>query len=470
VNSSEPNLNRTPAVAIRFERGTLLVSCEQYKELAQVFTWLKWDARSGYFRCHAYRYYELIRHLYPRGVDYSDSTPNYNTLSLSLKSIHKPFDFQTEALTAWKRSKRGLAVLPTGTGKSFLSALIIEQIQRSTLILAPTIDLILQWQKNLEEWFRCPVGLLGGGSSTIEDLTVSTYDSARIYAETIGNRFCLIIFDECHHLPSPAYTMMARSYIAPYRLGLTATPNIEPDRQRLLDDLIGPIVYSKQIQQLSGDFLAPYRIQTIEVELTDEERSRYDYHRGIYQAFREKVPNLFGRKNSWEKFVMYSYRSAEGRAALKSCAIQKQISLSAENKMAELTRILIRHNQARILIFTNDNKTAYFISSLFLLPLITHETKAKERKTILENFRSGVCPFLVNSRVLNEGVDVPEANVAVIISGTSTVREHVQRLGRILRKQEGKTAILYEMITADTGEIYTSRRRRGHSAYDDISG
>jgi len=66
-------------------------------------------------------------------------------------------------------------------------------------------------------------------------------------------------------------------------------------------------------------------------------------------------------------------------------------------------------------------------------------------------------------------VDVPEANIAVVISGTSTVREHVQRLGRILRKQEGKTAILYEIITTGTGEIYTSRRRREHSAYDDVS-
>ena len=469
MNHPESNLNQTPAVEIRFERGTLLVSCRQYPELAQIFTWLRWDSRSGYFRCHAYRYYELIRHLYLSRIDYSDSTPNYNTLKLSLKSSFTPFDFQADALNAWSLSKRGIAVLPTGTGKSYLSAMMIEKIQRSTLILAPTIDLILQWQKNLEEWFQCPIGLLGGGSSEIEDLTVSTYDSARIYAENLGNRFCLIIFDECHHLPSPAYSLMAQSYIAPYRLGLTATPSIEPERQQLLHDLIGPVVYSRQIQQLSGDFLAPYQIQTIEVELTDDERQQYDHHRGIYQAFRDKVPNLFGRKNSWEKFVMYSYRSAEGRAALQSFATQKQISLSAENKMAELTRILLRHNHSRILIFTNDNKTAYFISALFLLPLITHETKAKERKTILENFRSGEWPFLVNSRVLNEGVDVPEANIAVVISGTSTVREHVQRLGRILRKQEGKTAILYEIITTGTGEIYTSRRRREHSAYDDVS-
>ncbi len=71
--------------------------------------------------------------------------------------------------------------------------------------------------------------------------------------------------------------------------------------------------------------------------------------------------------------------------------------------------------------------------------------------------------------MLNEGVDVPEANIAVVISGTATVREHVQRLGRILRKGDNKTAILYEIITANTGEVYTSKKRRTHRAYENFS-
>lgn len=452
-------------IEIQYERGTLLLYCSDGEELLRRFDWLRWDKRSKCYRCHAYRYNELIRFLYPN-TKYTDSAKQYNKLELLLNTSMKPYQFQTEAINAWQPKKQGIAVLPTGTGKSFLAAMIMEKVQRSTLILAPTIDLILQWQHNLEEWFQCPIGLLGGGSFDLQDITVSTYDSARIQAENIGNRFCLLIFDECHHLPAPAYSQMAQAYIAPYRLGLTATPNTELDRLNTLLELVGPIVYSQQIRQLSGDFLAPYQIETIEVELTKAERDNYDHHREIYLSYRDKVPQLFGRKNSWERFVMYCYRSAEGRNAIRSFATQKQISLSAEGKMKALAEILTRHNKSRILIFTNDNKTAYYISSLFLLPLITHETKARERKKILEKFRNGTWPFLVNSRVLNEGVDVPEANVAVIISGTATVREHVQRLGRILRKKSGKTAILYEIVTADTGEVFTSRRRRGHSAYE----
>ncbi|MCP4297000.1 MAG: DEAD/DEAH box helicase [Proteobacteria bacterium] len=450
---------------IRYDRGTLLIDFKGNQDLIKQLPYVQWDSRSGFHRCHAYKYRDLIYALYKRDFNYTDFAPKYNNLQITLNSGFPPRDYQSEALRLWQQTRRGKIVLPTGSGKSFLASMIINVTQRSTLILAPTIDLILQWQKTLEDFFQCPIGLLGGGSSEVEDITVSTYDSANNQAERLGNRFCLIVFDECHHLPSPVYSEMARSYIAPYRLGLTATPNEDDSRLLLIKDLLGQTLYVKQIQHLAGDFLAPYEVKKIEVELNPEEREEYEYNRGLYQSFRDTVPILPGRGNSWERFVMTCYRSPEGRAALRSFAIQKQIAVAAEAKMDALKDILIRHSQERVLIFTNDNKTAYFISTLFFIPLITHETKARERKDILKNFRSGTWPYLVNSRVLNEGVDVPEVNIAVIISGTSTVREHVQRLGRILRKKDNKTAILYELVTIDTGEVYTSKRRREHGAY-----
>lgn len=118
-----------------------------------------------------------------------------------------------------------------------------------------------------------------------------------------------------------------------------------------------------------------------------------------------------------------------------------------------------------MIIFTNDNMTAYRISSLFLIPCITHQTKIKERRQLISKFTDGSLPVLVTSRVLNEGVDLPSAEVAIVMSGTGTVREHVQRLGRILRPSEGKHAVLYELVAQDTAEEYTSRRRRRHDAY-----
>ncbi|OGG99606.1 MAG: hypothetical protein A2600_09005 [Candidatus Lambdaproteobacteria bacterium RIFOXYD1_FULL_56_27] len=454
---------------IRFERGTLTLGLPKSDKVAKELPFLVWDDRIGAYRALAQEYRNLIRWFFKAQLPYQDLAAQYNKLELKMQSPHRPHDYQTEALARWERSKRGVCVLPTGSGKSFLAQMVIQSLGRSTLVLAPTIDLILQWQKNLEQAFGVEVGLLGGGSHEIKDLTVSTYDSARNLAPNLGNRFCLLVFDECHHLPSPGLAEMARSYIAPYRLGLTATPVAEPERIALSAELTGPVVYQQQIDQLSGSHLSPYKVVTLPVELDEEEREAYEHYRSIYLEFKDGFNLLFRGNTSWSRFVMHAYKSPEGREALKAFAIQKDLGLCAKAKFDLLAQLLIKHQGSRILIFTNDNKTAYLVSGLFLLPLITHETKAKERKEILARFRDGRWPVLVNSRVLNEGVDVPEAQVAVILSGTATVREHVQRLGRILRKQEGKEALLYELITIGTTEVYASKKRRDHRAYAPFS-
>ena len=128
--------------------------------------------------------------------------------------------------------------------------------------------------------------------------------------------------------------------------------------------------------------------------------------------------------------------------------------------------MLQEHHGERVLIFTADNQTAYEIGQRFVLPVITHHTKIAERRELLGAFRAGELPVLVTSKVLNEGVDVPEASVGIVVSGSGSIREHVQRLGRILRPVAGKQAVLYELISADTAECYVSNRRRQHRAYE----
>jgi superfamily II DNA or RNA helicase len=112
------------------------------------------------------------------------------------------------------------------------------------------------------------------------------------------------------------------------------------------------------------------------------------------------------------------------------------------------------------LIFTEDNAMVYRIARALLMPAITHHTPVKERHDILQCFRRGEYPVVVTSRVLNEGVDVPEASIAIVLSGTGSRREYVQRLGRILRHREGKLAVLYEVVAEATSEEQVSRRRR----------
>src|SRR5262249_37062017 len=170
-----------------------------------------------------------------------------------------PFPHQTESVAAWWRngkSGRGVVVLPTGTGKTFVAILAIAQVGRPTLVVTPTIDLMYQWYSELRIAFDVEVGLMGGGEYDIQPLTVTTYDSAHIHLERWGNKFGLVVFDECHHLPGPVYTNAALGSIAPYRLGLTATPERTDGQEVMLTTLIGPIVYRREIKQLAADFLA----------------------------------------------------------------------------------------------------------------------------------------------------------------------------------------------------------------------
>lgn len=143
----------------------------------------------------------------------------------------------------------------------------------------------------------------------------------------------------------------------------------------------------------------------------------------------------------------------------------KEIALGTEAKLRVLNDLIAKHDPEPILIFTNDNATVYRISQEFLIPAITYQTGVKERHQILQGFKRGEYKTLVASHVLNEGVDVPDARIAIVLSGTGSTREYIQRLGRVLRKGKtrNKQAILYEVVTENTSEERTSQRRRGDS-------
>lgn len=144
---------------------------------------------------------------------------------------------------------------------------------------------------------------------------------------------------------------------------------------------------------------------------------------------------------------------------------QRELAFAAPAKLDYVEHLIHLHRNDRIIVFTQDNDTAYRLSRRFLIPAITHQTKVTERSEILRRLHEGAYHAVVTSKVLNEGVDVPSANVAIVVSGSGSASEHVQRLGRILRKQGDKRALLYELVTAHTSETFTSRRRREHVAY-----
>ncbi len=424
------------------------------------------DHRTRQLRAQAIWYRTIVSFFRERKIAYVDEARDYGPAKWPIQIQKKAFPHQEEGLKAWvEADKMGVVVLPTGTGKTHLANLAIHAAERPSLVVTPTIDLMNQWYDELASCFAAEVGLVGGGYHEIKALTVTTYDSAYQNVDRLGNKFGLVIFDECHHLPGETYALAARGSIAPFRLGLTATPERADNAHERLDQLIGPIVYRREITQLRGQFLAHYSIETLYADLTPDERFKYDSARLQYREFLQSTGIDMRRPGAWGQFLFAAHRSAEGRQAYLAYRAQRELALAAPAKLKVLARLLERHAGDRVIIFTNDNATVYTIARQFLVPVITHETKTKERREVLLRFNSGVYPIVATSKVLNEGLNVPEANVAIILSGSGSVREHVQRLGRILRKSGDKEAILYEVITRGTAEEFTSNRRRQHSAY-----
>ncbi|NEZ66040.1 DEAD/DEAH box helicase [Leptolyngbyaceae cyanobacterium CCMR0082] len=446
---------------LRFDRGTLILHPPPRGK-----GWIDhavWDDRIERFRIPAHCYRPLLETLRREQVEVNDQASDFTALELTPRLTFKPYPHQSEALQAWQQNRwQGVVVLPTAAGKTYLAQLALQAIPRSALITVPTLDLMHQWYAHLETAFPdADIGLLGGGSRDRTDILVATYDSAAIHAESLGNRYGLLVCDECHHLPSDFNRVIAEYAIAPYRLGLTATPDRADGRHSDLDQLLGPVVYHKTAAELSGQALAPYQIVQLKVSLSEIERRRYAELIQRRNDFLQQSRIWLGSPEGWKRFVTASARSQAGRRAMLAHREAKNIALGTAGKLRVLEDLLAQHYPERTIIFTNDNATVYKISQDFLIPAITHQTPVKERREVLQSFRTGDYKTIVVSHVLNEGVDVPDARIAILLSGSGSTREYIQRLGRVLRKGDGnKLAILYEVIAEETTEENIARRRK----------
>lgn len=415
------------------------------------------------WRCEGYHYGAIQSYL--RDEDIHDGVPRWKPLNLVLQDSREPHDYQNEALVAWERAGQcGSIILPTGAGKTFVAIHAIQRVNRSTVVVAPTIDLLHQWYARLVNAFACEVGVYYGGEKKVLPLTVTTYHSAGDLMAEYGNAFKLIIFDEVHHLPAPNWGEAALMAPAPLRLGLTATypePHEQTNGRWRVDDLIGPIVYTKRIEDLVGDQLAHYRTERIRVDLSIDERARYDADHAIYIEF-VRSRQLQRRYGPGWLMELMRLSTCDVQARRAFLARQRLLKLLAqcEGKFATLDALLREYRTEQVLIFTEHNTAVYDIASRYLIPAVTHETHAPERKAIVDGFRVGTYRAIVTSRVLNEGIDVPEAKVAIVLGGTAGAREYIQRLGRVLRKVENKQAVLFEVIARKTLDEGKAQRRR----------
>ncbi len=443
---------------LRFDRGTILLCDPPAEADLSDLPGVLWDERVGALRAPAMHHGAIKGELVRRGVRFADGLGAPSALpGRWAEPLLRPY--QDDAIWAWHRAgQRGVVVLPTGSGKTRLALAAMARAGVPALALVPTRVLLDQWVREVSGAYGGPVGCLGDGQRRLEAVTVATFESAWRQMERIGDRFGLLVVDEVHHFGDGRRDEALELCTAPSRLGLTATPPRSPSSDRLRG-LVGPTVFELSVGDLSGRFLARCELVTLRLDLDPEERGEWEravsVYRPVLRAFQRECPNV-----DWIDFVRASSRTEQGRQALAAFRRSRAVLAFPSAKRDAVAGLLARHAMSRVLVFTPDNATAYAVAREHLVMPMTCHISRVERAAALDRFRRGELRALVSARVLNEGIDVPDADVAIVVGGTQGEREHVQRIGRLLRPREGKTAVVYELVMRGTSEITQARRRR----------
>ena len=292
---------------MEFDRGTLLL---RGGAPGATLPGVRWDERVGCHRAPARFHAAILEHLRASGIAVEDGAlaPLPRPARVSPPALRP---YQAAALDAWVLGgKRGVVVLPTGSGKTRVAAAAIAAEGRPSLCLVPTRILLGQWRATLAELLGIQIGAFGDGEREVRSITVATFESAWRHMNDIGNRFELLVVDEAHHFGVGTRDEALEMCTAPRRLGLTATP---PAGAPLagLEALVGPVLFELGIADLTGSFLAELELIELRLGLSAGERVEYEEAWGAFRAafdrFRDMAP-----MGSWGDFLTWARRTAPG--------------------------------------------------------------------------------------------------------------------------------------------------------------
>ncbi|MCB9887231.1 MAG: DEAD/DEAH box helicase [Planctomycetes bacterium] len=330
----------------------------------------------------------------------------------------------------------GVVVLPCGAGKTVVGIAAMQLLQTNTLVLAPNTVAVRQWCREILDKTTLTadqVGEYSGEKKEIRPVTVATYQvlthrKGKLDGFThldLFDRgdFGLVVYDEVHLLPAPVFRATA-GIQARRRLGLTATLVREDGRADEVFSLIGPKRFEVPWKHLEAQgFLAEAQCHEVRVPLGEARSDRY---------------------------------------AAASARTQIRIAADNERKEDVVGALLRLHGNDRVLVIGQYLEQLQHLATVFRLPLVTGQTPNQERERLYAAFRRGELPRLIVSKVGNFAIDLPDANVAIQVSGTFGSRqEEAQRLGRVLRpKSDGSVARFYTLVSADTREQEFARKRQ----------
>jgi len=365
-----------------------------------------------------------------------------------LKENFKLYPHQLQALMKWvENGNKGTIVFPTGGGKTIVAIAAIVRLKVPTIIFVPNLWLLNQWREKIAQFagvLKHKIGVLGGGEKDIKDITVATYQSGVKNIEILSGRFWLVIYDECHHVPARTFRRVAMNLRAPYKMALSATPKRRDKNEVLLFKLAGNIVYSITYSELVRQGLvAPMVYRRIYVPLPPEKI--LEYHNIAREVDLET--NELKRKQ----------------------LINRMIAVAQENptKIEVIKAIVEKHRNEKIFIFAPTirfaKQIAREVNKIAPAVALTAETSRSEEERIVRKFKACILQVLVIIRKAEEGVDIGDASVAIIVGGSKQEREFIQRVGRVLRldPQKTKVAWVYELVSENTVEESMAKKRGG---------
>lgn len=409
-------------------------------------------------------------------------------------------DWQVEALAAWSQAGcRGVVEAVTGTGKTRLAIAAVRGVLGATgagadgaraLVIAPTLELQDQWVRELRTALPdARIGRLGGGHDDdlfAHHVVVATpHSAAAVPVDLPPGAVGLLVADEAHRYGAPTWGAALRDTFA-LRLAVTAT--FERNDEGVEDVLLpyfGEVVLRYRFDRAVAEgTIAPFRIATVGVHLDDDERQRYDQaDRRVRQLHRELVGVHGMSRDPRRRFaavtaiVAESDRTGRGGPQVLACREylarvreRRDVAAQARGKLAVCRAVAGGLAGRRSLVFTDTVDQAEAAAARLVAAGRTAETvhgdlPGDRRRIRLASFRRGDLEVLVAPRVLDEGVDVPAADVAVVLAAFRTRRQMVQRLGRVLRvKPDGGAATLVLAHAIDTAE---DPANGGHAAFLD---
>ena len=383
-----------------------------------------------------------------------------------------PREWQSKALGAWKHSFRGIASVVTGGGKTTFAQMCMEVFRKHYptgrfVIVVPTMALLDQWYVSLREDLRVPDDeiALFSGEGRPEDfraVNLMVINTARAYASKVSEDCeAMLIVDECHRAASQANALALKgNYSA--TLGISATPERDYDDmfQTILVPALGPVIFNYDyVQALQDKVIVPFDLINVSTDMTFEEQQEYD------DATRD-IAITARRVDAGEASRNVLVRKLQRRARIAASSIQR---IPVTIRLAE------DHRDNRLIIFHESIDAAESIWKIlsarrFNATIYHSQIGAELRRDNLRLYRRGVFDALVTCRALDEGINVPETDVAIVASSTRSVRQRIQRLGRVLRPAFGKPrARIYTIYTSKPEEDRLAEEALKLTGTSDIS-